>query len=113
MGVGLVRVTEDNCYQVVWEVVQELSKQFGPGVRVVHGRPMYQGTETPDDDGRYGHAWVEYDGDVYDFSHGKEVVIDVDLYYAIGRIEPEKVIKFTLDEFREKILEEGTWGPWD
>ena len=65
---------------------------------------------------RYGHAWVEDDSFVYDYSNQRELVIPKFLYYAIGDIKtnnPLKYRKYTFDEASKKMLETGNYGCWD
>ena len=65
---------------------------------------------------RYGHAWVEDDENVYDFSNGRELVIPKPLYYAIGDIRtnnPKKYQKYTFAEARQKMLQTKHYGCWD
>jgi hypothetical protein len=36
------------------------------------------------------------------------------VYYALGQIDRiDNVIEYPWEEARAKILEHGTWGPWD
>jgi len=65
---------------------------------------------------RYGHAWVEDDENVYDFSNGRELVIPKPLYYAIGDIRtdnPKKYQKYTFAEARQKMIQTKHYGCWD
>jgi GNAT superfamily N-acetyltransferase len=65
---------------------------------------------------RYGHAWIEDDENVYDFSNGRELVIPKILYYTIGDINtdnPSKYRKYTFAEARRKMLDTGVYGCWD
>jgi hypothetical protein len=110
MMVGKGSVKGVNCYEVVFEVVDSMPEGES---RIVHGRPKYRGIESPDSDGRYGHAWVECRGLVFDYSHNNSFVIDVDRYYSIGEIDPKEVKKYTLVEARRLAVTTETWGPWD
>ena len=65
---------------------------------------------------RYGHAWIEDDENVYDFSNNRELVIPKIIYYAIGNIKtdnPLKYIKYTFEEARIKMIETKNYGCWD
>jgi hypothetical protein len=65
---------------------------------------------------RYGHAWIEDDVMVYDYSNGRELQIPKQIYYAIGNIEtsnPKKYRKYTFEQARRKMSESGTYGCWD
>ena len=80
---------------------------------------------------RHGHAWVEWtepveipEGSdipehvykelavmVEDNSSGRHIVLPAKLYYGIGRID--NTHRYTWEEARAKVLEHGTYGPWD
>jgi len=65
---------------------------------------------------RYGHAWIEDDVNVYDFSNNREIIIPKVVYYALGNIEtsnPKKYVRYTFPEARQKMLKTGTYGCWD
>ncbi len=64
---------------------------------------------------RYGHAWVEDDLYVYDFSNGREIVFPKHIYYAIGNVveKTPKYFKYTFKEAIEKMLETGHYGSWE
>jgi len=65
---------------------------------------------------QYGHAWVEDDAMVYDYSNNRQLVIPKVIYYAIGNIKtnnPKKYIKYTFEEARRKMSETGDYGHWD
>jgi hypothetical protein len=65
---------------------------------------------------RYGHAWIEDDVMVYDYSNGRELEIPKQIYYAIGNIKtsnPKKYRKYTFEQARRKMSESGTYGCWD
>ena len=64
---------------------------------------------------RYGHAWVEDDLNVYDFSNGREIVFPKQLYYSIGNVieKKPKYYKYTFKEAIDKMLETGHYGSWE
>lgn len=65
---------------------------------------------------KYGHAWVEDDVNVYDYSNGNEFVLPKMIYYAIGNIKtdnPKKYRRYTFDQARLKMLETKNYGCWD
>ena len=62
----------------------------------------------------FGHAWVLDNGTVIDKSNGRDLQLPQAFYYAIGGIDQiGNVIQYNWSEARAKILESGTWGPWD
>lgn len=82
-----------------------------PNLRIVHGEVMGQGELQGIS---YGHCWCEIDGDVLDFSNGREIRIDKRVYYALGSIDRlNNYHTYDLMEFNEKISEFAHWGPWD
>lgn len=65
---------------------------------------------------RYGHAWIEDDENVYDFSNNREIIIPKIIYYAIGDIRtdnPVKYQKYTFEQARKKMMETKNYGCWD
>ena len=65
---------------------------------------------------RYGHAFIEDDENVYDFSNNREIIIPKQLYYYFGDINPrdkKKYRKYTFKQAREKMLSTGHYGCWD
>jgi hypothetical protein len=65
---------------------------------------------------RYGHAWIEDDVNVYDFSNNRELIIPKIVYYAIGDVKtdnPLKYQRYTFNEARRKMVESGHYGCWD
>jgi len=65
---------------------------------------------------RFGHAWVEDDEFVYDYSNNREIKFPKVLYYLIGNIKtnnPKKYRKYTFKQAREKMLKTGNYGCWD
>jgi hypothetical protein len=63
----------------------------------------------------YGHAFIEDDIYVYDYSNNRSLVIPKELYYSIGQITTEApyYYKYTFDEARRKMLDTGHYGSWD
>jgi len=65
---------------------------------------------------RYGHAWIEDDVFVYDYSNNREIILPKQLYYLVGDIEtedPKKYRKYTFQEARKMMLKTGIYGPWE
>jgi len=64
---------------------------------------------------RYGHAWVEDDFFVYDYSNGREIVFPKELYYRIGEVvnQKGKYKKYTKEQARKKMFSSGHYGCWD
>lgn len=64
---------------------------------------------------RYGHAWVEDDVFVYDFSNGRELTVPKALYYQMGQIikQQPKYFRYTFEEATKKMVETKHYGSWD
>lgn len=80
---------------------------------IVHAEVQGQGAIS---DLRYGHAWVEDDVFVYDYSNNRELTIPKALYYSIGDVNPDnpkKYRKYTFAEARAKMVETRHYGCWD
>lgn len=73
---------------------------------LVHGQGALEGII-------YNHAWCEDGNKIIDMTLPVKLQksLSKDLYYAIGQIET--VHKYTYEEMIEKVVEEGTYGPWD
>lgn len=106
-----------DCYVVALEFTMGfLSPYKGKYVGtpyIVHGEVQGQGQIS---NIRYGHAWVEDDANVYDFSNNRQMIVPKMIYYMIGNInpdDPKKYRKYTFTEARRKSIETGIYGPWE
>lgn len=65
---------------------------------------------------RAGHAWLEYVvcgiTFVIDVAGGKEGTYPAELYYRVGQVNPEEIIRYDKVELVEEILTHEHWGPW-
>lgn len=107
-----------DCYEaaakfIVYDVdVDEVDKYF-----VCHG--IVVGTGGKVLGLRYGHAWVEMQPEsgfgtlVIDKSNGNDVVVPKEMYYRVGQIDPQNVIRYTVREARRLLVSSGHYGPWD
>jgi len=64
---------------------------------------------------KYGHAWVEDDEYVYDYSNRRNIKIPKELYYKLGQVIIQQPIyfKYTFGETRKKMAESGHFGNWE
>ncbi len=111
-----------NCYEVAGKIAMndklpKLPKefnmlQFQGTPYVVHAEVLGQGAISGL---RYGHAWVEDDLFVYDFSNGREITLPKQLYYQWGDVKliAPKYYKYTFKEAIDKMLQTGHYGSWD
>lgn len=80
--------------------------QGNPSWSLVHGIVTGQGAI---DGVRYGHAWCERDGVVWDPTHDRE--FPAAFYYLLGKIEYTKRYDFTAAN--QQALKTEIYGPWD
>ena len=111
-----------DCYYVAGtiamsEKLPKLAKEFQ--IPEFHGTPYVVHSEVSGQGAisglRYGHAWVEDDLYVYDFSNGREIVFPKQLYYAMGNVveKKPKYYKYTFEEAVRKMLATGHYGSWE
>lgn len=62
---------------------------------------------------RFLHAWIENGDMVIDKSNGRDLNVPKALYYALGNINPEETVRYTMREAKLKMIETGIFGPWD
>lgn len=109
-----------NCYEIAGKIAMatpETLKSMGlPKFHgtpyVVHAQVIGQG----DIEGvKYGHAWVEDDLFVYDFSNGRKIIFPKELYYLLGGVQTKKPIYFKYEfwEARKLMLDTGHYGSWN
>ncbi len=80
-----------------------------------HDLTLAHGLVTRKADGRvHCHAWVELEGLhlVLEYSNGHTSLLPVTMYYAVGEIIAEEVVKYSCDETRRMMVEHETYGPW-
>jgi hypothetical protein len=104
-----------DCYLVAGQIAMEIrSKKID-----YKGTPYLVHAEVKHSviDGlRFGHAFIEDDENVYDFSNNREIVMPKQLYYYFGDINPKdkkKYRKYTFKQAREKMVSTGNYGCWD
>lgn len=107
-----------DCYEVAGRMaILGLSK--APNGQMFLGKPMVVHGEVEGQGKikglRYGHAWVEDDVYVYDFSNGKNLMLLKEVYYYLGKINQDKrkLYKYSFSQARQKMIETGDFGPWD
>ena len=99
------------------EKLPKLAKEFN--LPEFHGTAYVVHAEVSGQGGiaglRYGHAWVEDDLYVYDFSNGREIVFPKQLYYSMGNVitKAPKYYKYTFEEAVKKMIKTGHYGSWD
>jgi predicted ABC-type ATPase len=111
------KITGGDCYQaagnfVINQRMMPDNIKFVGEPYIVHAQVTGQGSI---DGLKYGHAWVEDDQLIYDYSNGRELVIPKEFYYALGKIKTIKprYFKYTFEQARKKMLDSGHYGPWD
>jgi len=109
------RKATGNCYQAAGDMIilSRAHKNYHGEPHLVHAEVSGQGALTGV---RFGHAWIEDDLFVYDYSNNKEVVLPKELYYRIGEVDVTNLSKYrrySFDEAANKMLETGNYGCWD
>jgi hypothetical protein len=107
--------TKGDCYLVAGQIAMEIR-----GKKIDYkGTPYLVHAEVKHstlDGVRFGHAFIEDDENVYDFSNNREIIMPKQLYYYFGGINPKdkkKYRKYTFKQAREKMLSTGNYGCWD
>ena len=88
------------------------NREFVGEPYVIHAQVIGQGAI---EGLKYGHAWVEDDVYVYDYSNGRELKIPKVVYYKLGQVIEQQPIyfKYTFGEAKRKMAETGHFGSWD
>lgn len=93
------------CYQTASKLVIDAKDK---DIILCHGKPIL--TCPPYKE--YGHAWVEInEHTVIDTEVGS--IVDSELYYAIGKINPDTVKRYSWHEACVEMLKADHYGPWD
>ena len=97
-----------DCYQAGGRLI---FNYFGDkNAKLVHGMVSGQGAL---EGSRFGHCWVEWKDKVMDHSNDRQLDLDKQLYYIMGRIDPNECVYYTPEEAAKKMTDIGHWGPWD
>jgi hypothetical protein len=97
-----------DCYQAGGRLIFNF---FGEkNVKLVHGMVSGQGAL---EGNRFGHCWVEHKDKVLDHSNDRKQELPKDIYYLLGRIDPNECHYYTPEEAAKKMTDIGHWGPWD
>lgn len=109
-----------NCYQAAADLLMHSTLLLGKKKMKYIGKPYLVHAEVsgkgPLEGIRFGHAWVEDDEFVYDFSNKIERVVPKELYYLLGQVEtddPKKYRRYNTEQAREKLLSTMHYGCWD
>lgn len=109
-----------SCFEVAYKVATALEVLDHEGalrvlrdLYVCHG--IVTGTRGDVAGVRYSHGWVEAKLEIgrvaLDFSQG-DVVLRRGVYYQAGSIDPDEVVRYTVEEATRLCAERSTWGPW-
>ena len=102
--------TDGDCFQANAETVLALATEINPAIlEIVHGL-----VTNPETGQRHIHCWAEVNREMaVDRSNGHSVTIQRNLYYLIGEIDEEELIRYSVLEMRRQLAETGVWGPWE
>lgn len=101
------------CYENAGQFVMRKKEFEGSSLLLCHGEVFSHETEI-----YHGHAWVEWGdgvGMVLDPSTGKPepMIAGRSTYYLMGKINPDRVKRFTADDLVHKVDRHPHWGPWE
>lgn len=91
-----------DCYE---NAAQSVLFASDPNVQLVHGFAW----TTTNPRVRTPHAWVEHGDVVLD----NATLFPKRVHYAAGWVEEDTLVRYSVEETRAKVLEMGTWGPWE
>lgn len=98
-----------DCYGTAARLLLSLERCLG--ARLVHGVATLRRDGVPGTT-RFGHAWVEVGDVVLDFSNETPRVMRRDVYYWFGDVCEKKCRYYDIDDTRDAILKNETYGPW-
>jgi hypothetical protein len=107
--------TKGDCYLVAGQIAMEIRSKkidYKGTPYLVHAEVKHSTIEGL----RFGHAFIEDDVFVYDFSNNREIIIPKQLYYYFGDINPKdkkKYRKYTFKQATKKMNDTGNFGCWD
>jgi predicted ABC-type ATPase len=107
-----------NCYEVAGRIViyarrpDKTKIEYIGTPYLVHAQVTGQGAI---EGVKYGHAWIEDDVFVYDYSNNRKLEIPKALYYKAGKIIEQQPIyfKYTFAEAKSKMKDTEHYGSWD
>jgi hypothetical protein len=106
-----------DCYRVGLMMIVDLHARHDnvDAYRLCHGAVVGNGGDVIGV--RLAHCWVEHtrpDGrvDVIDQSNGNDIALPRDIYYRIGRVEPDTVIRYEPHEAMVLAIQHEHYGPW-
>lgn len=96
-----------DCYVVGCKTMLDEAISFTSDWRLCHGNVWHS------EAGWHGHCWIEIaDGHiVVDDSNGHNVTVMSESYYRVGKVKDVK--RYTREEARNLVLQEGNYGPWE
>jgi hypothetical protein len=107
-----------NCYEAAGRIVIYATRPDKTKIEyigtpyLVHAQVTGQGAI---EGMKYGHAWIEDDVFVYDYSNNRKLEIPKALYYKAGKIIEQQPIyfKYTFAEAKSKMKDTEHYGSWD
>ena len=100
-----------NCYQNSARTL--LHDTFFEDALLLHA--VVRGIGGVVEDKAYTHAWLEMDGDAFDFTYSMHdyEVHDAHWYRKLGRLYVPTVCTYNRQQLQKMLDEHQTWGPWD
>ena len=97
-----------DCYESAFLALREVPEQARPFVHLCHGTVTGNGGNVVGV--RFGHAWIEIGGVVFDRSNGNDTMMPAERYYALGQITD--VVRYEYSDALATALRHRTYGPW-
>jgi len=96
-----------DCYEAAAKAMLDLHRAgLSEGARLMQGEPVGRGGIAGR---RFGHAWVEVSGQVFDLTVSPRPM-DPSNYYSLGQIETPR--GYTFEQARGFMLDLEHYGPW-
>ena len=98
-----------DCYNIHGNMIADMFlKHESDGWLLCHGQAIGRG----DIKGiKHGHAWLEFDGMVFDYGNGLNVTMRKEKYYKLGQLT--NVIKYTPLQAVKLLSETQHYGCWN
>ena len=97
-----------DCFQVSADYIVEHPEQSD--LLLVHALVRGQG---PIEGVTYSHGWIEKGDTVISVLQGSYTEIPKELYYVVGQVKMETVVKYNRKQAMDMLLKHELYGPWD
>ena len=106
----ITEAAKGDCYEAAFHWLLELPTEVTDKAKLCHG--MVHGAG-PLEGKKFGHAWGELGGVIFDYSNGRKGEYIKALYYSAGRIDESEVFCYPGLKGLGKAARAKHYGPWD